>query len=153
MESLGGIPIDYRKENFLTQMLAIGGVDAAFDFISGDNFKRSFKSLRKGGILVSYGFYDNAMDKGGSIPIDYMKMVLWNFLPNGCSTSSYSIADLRKKQPNWFREDLSTLFALLKEGKINPTIEQRMRLEDVATAHKLIENAAVKGRIVLEINN
>lgn len=152
VESLDGIPIDYRNEDFLARMQAIGGVDAAFDFIGGNNFKRSFKSLRKGGILVPYGFYDNAMGKGGSVPIDYIKVALWNFLPNGRSTTFYSIADLRKKQPDWFREDLTTLFGLLEEGKIKPAIERRMRLEDAVTAHKLIEDAAVKGCIVLEIN-
>ncbi len=152
VESLGGIPIDYRNEDFLARMQAIGGVDAAFDFIGGNHFKRSFKSLRKGGILVPYGFYDNAMGKGGSVPIDYIKVALWNFLPNGRSTTFYSIADLRKKQPDWFSEDLTTLFGLLEEGKIKPAIERRMSLEDAVTAHKLIEDAAVKGRIVLEIN-
>jgi NADPH:quinone reductase-like Zn-dependent oxidoreductase len=40
----------------------------------------------------------------------------------------------------------------LKEGKIKPSIERRMKLEDAAQAHELIEVAAVKGRIVLVVN-
>ncbi len=43
VEILGATPIDYKNEDFLIQMQAIGGVDAAFDAISGENFKRSFK--------------------------------------------------------------------------------------------------------------
>lgn len=152
VKSLGGTPIDYNSEDFLEKMLAIGGVDAAFDFISGENFKRSFNSLKKGGILVPYGFYNDAMGKGGNIPVDYIKVALWNMLPNGRKASFYSIGDLRKKNPAWFKEDLGTLFALLKAGKIKPSIEQRMKLEDAAQAHELIEQAAVKGRIVLMVN-
>jgi NADPH:quinone reductase-like Zn-dependent oxidoreductase len=132
-------------------MQAIGGVDAAFDAISGENFKRSFKSLKKGGILVAYGFYDSAMGKGGNVVLDYLRVSLWNLLPNGRKTSFYGIGELRKKRPEWFKEDLTALFDLLAQGKIKPVIEQRMRLEEAARAHELIEHAAAKGRIVLVV--
>ncbi|MCP4139879.1 MAG: zinc-binding dehydrogenase [Chloroflexi bacterium] len=151
VEGLGAVHIDYAQEDFLARMQAEGKVDAAFDAISGENFKRSFQSLKKGGILVPYGFYDNAMGKGGSVPIDFMKVALWNILPNGRKASFYSIGDLRKKNPEWFKEDLDALFALLKEGKLKPAIERAMKLEEAAEAHKLIESAAVKGRIVLTV--
>ncbi|MEA3336617.1 MAG: medium chain dehydrogenase/reductase family protein [Chloroflexota bacterium] len=152
VESLGGIPIDYQSDDFVARMQAIGGVDAAFDAIGGDNFQRSFESLKKGGILVAYGFYNQSMGKGGNVPIEFMRVKLWNILPNGRSTSFYSIGDLRKKQPDWFRQDLTALFDLLAQGKIKPVIGRRMGLEDAAQAHELIEQAAVKGRIVLVVN-
>ncbi|MBE9571175.1 MAG: zinc-binding dehydrogenase [Proteobacteria bacterium] len=152
VRSLGGTPIDYKSEDFLVKMQAIGGVDAAFDAIGGDNFKRSFKSLKTGGTLVAYGFYNQAMGGGGSVPMAYMKVALWNILPNGRKTSFYSIGDLRKKNPEWFKEDLGALFGLLGQGKIKPVIEKHMKLEDAARAHELIEQAAVKGRIVLMVN-
>jgi len=152
VKSLGGTPIDYKSEDFLAKMVSIGGVDAAFDAIGGDNFKRSFKSLKRGGTLLAYGFYDNAMGKGGSVPMEYMSVALWNFLPNGRKAAFYSIGALRAKQPQWFKEDLGALFGLLKENKIKPSIERRMKLEEAVQAHELIEQAAVKGRIVLVIN-
>ena len=152
VQNLGATPIDYKNEDFLARMQAIGGVDAAFDPIGGENLKRSFKSLKKGGTLVSYGFYDQAMGKGGNVALDYLRVALWNILPNGRKTSFYSIGDLRKKNPAWFKEDLGLIFGLLKEGKIKPSIEKRIKLEDAAQAHELIEKAAVKGRIVLIVN-
>jgi NADPH:quinone reductase-like Zn-dependent oxidoreductase len=152
--SLGATPIDYKSEDFVERIQALtgDGVDAAFDAIGGGNFKRSFKSLKKGGTLVAFGFYNNAMGKGGSVPIDFMQVKLWDILPNGRSTTFYSIVPLRDKHPDWFREDLTDLFNLLAQGKIKPVIAQRMRLEDAVRAHELIEQAAVKGRIVLMIN-
>jgi len=148
--SLGGIPIDYRNEDFVERVGA-GNMDAAFDAIDMDNFKRSFKSLKKGGAFVAYGFYNNAMGRGGNVPIDYMRVALWNVLPNGRSSQFYSITRLRKSNPEWFREDLTALFDLLAQGKIKPAIERRMTLDDAVEAHKLIEKAAVKGRIVLMV--
>ncbi|MBL7162313.1 MAG: zinc-binding dehydrogenase [Anaerolineales bacterium] len=152
VKSLGATPIDYRNEDFLARIQATGGVDAAFDAIGGENFKRSFNSLKKGGTLVAYGFYDQAMGRGGNVAMDYMSIALWNILPNGRKAVFYSIGALRKKNPEWFKEDLTALFGLLTEGKIKPSIERRMKLEDAAQAHALIEQAAVKGRIVLVIN-
>jgi NADPH:quinone reductase-like Zn-dependent oxidoreductase len=152
VERLGARHIDYGAEDFVNRMQVEGKCDAVFDFIGGEHFKRSFQSLKEGGILVSYGFYDNAIGKGGSVPMDYMKVALWNILPNGRRTAFYSIGDLRKKKPDWFKEDLSTLFALLAEDKIKPAIEQLMKLDDAKEAHELIEQAAVKGRIVLIVN-
>ena len=152
VKSLGATPIDYKSEDFVARVQAAGGVNAAFDAIGGENFKRSFKSLNKGGTMVAYGFYNNAMGKGGNVPIEYMRVALWNIQPNGRKSVFYSIGDLRKKNPEWFKEDLGALFGLVKEGKIKSSIERRMKLDEAAQAHELIEQAAVKGRIVLMVN-
>ncbi len=64
----------------------------------------------------------------------------------------YSITQLRKKQADWFNEDLTELFSLLAQGKIEPVIAERMPLAEAARAHTLIEQAAVKGKIVLIVN-
>jgi NADPH:quinone reductase-like Zn-dependent oxidoreductase len=152
---LGATPIDYRSEDFATRIQALTGqgVGVAFDAIGGDNFKRSFDSLKKGGTLVAYGFYNNAMGKGGSVPLEFAKVSLWNLLPNGRSSVFYSIGGMRKKHPDWFREDLMILFDLLAEGEIKPVIAGRMGLEDAARAHELVEQAAVPGRIVLIVHD
>lgn len=151
---LGATPIDYRSEDFAERVreLTGDGVDAAFDAIGGDNFERSFKSLKRGGMLVAYGFYNDAMGKGGNVPSEFMKVALWNILPNGRSTTFYSIGALCKKCPDWFHEDLTELFNLLAQGKIKPVIAERMGLAEAARAHELIEQAAVQGKIVLMVN-
>jgi NADPH:quinone reductase-like Zn-dependent oxidoreductase len=154
VSNLGATPIDYKSEDFEAriQTLTEQGVDAAFDAIGGDNFKRSLKALKPGGTLVAYGFYNTAMGKGGSVPLEYLRLLARNYLPNGRSTVFYSIGAMRKKQSEWFREDLTDLFDLLARGKIKPVIAERMGLEDAVRAHQLIEQAAVQGRIVLMVN-
>lgn len=152
---LGAVPIDYKTEDFVARIRAEteSGVQAAFDAIGGDNFKRSFDSLRPGGILVAYGFYKAAMGGGGSIPLDFIRLKLWNFLPNGRSTCFYSISTLRHQRPDWFREDLAALFRLLAEGKIQPIIARRMPLAEAGQAHRLVEQAVIEGKIVLMVNS
>lgn len=148
---LGATPIDYRNEDFLERVrqLTGDGVDAAFDPIGGDNFRRSFMALRRGGRLVAYGFYRASLGRGGSIPLDFVRLKLWNILPNGRSTTLYSIGRWRAQHPDWFRADLTELFGLLANGQIAPVIAQRLPLTEAIRAHRLVEQAEVLGKIVL----
>ena len=155
VKQLGATPIDYKGEDFVERILSLtgDGVDAVFDPIGGDNFKRSFRALRRGGKLVAYGFYHAVLGRGGSIPLDFLRLKLWNILPNGRSTTFYSIGALRQKQPDWFSEDLEKLFDWLAQGKIKPVIAKRMPLAEARRAHELIEGAGVQGKIVLTVKD
>jgi NADPH2:quinone reductase len=61
--ALGGIPIDYKSDDFVTRVLQKtggAGVDATFDAVGGSNWWRSYKTLRPGGQnpggqLIGYG--------------------------------------------------------------------------------------------------
>src|SRR5580658_1539562 len=57
---LGGIPIDYRTEDFVKRA---AGVNAVFDPIGGRNWPRSYRALGKGGRFVGYGM--SAAIEGG----------------------------------------------------------------------------------------
>jgi len=153
VKRLGATPIDYKGEDFVERIhsLTSDGVEMVFDAIGGNNFKRSFSVLRRGGKLVAYGFYNSAMGRGGNIPLDFMRIQLWNLLPNGRSTAFYSIGALRHKHADWFSGDLTTLFDLLAQDKIKPVIAARMPLADARHAHELIEQADVQGKIVLTV--
>ena len=96
-------------------------------------------------------FKTPSMGKGGSIPLDFMRLQLWNLWPNGRSTAFYSIGALRQKHPDWFSEDLTKLFDLLAQNKIKPIIAARMPLAEARRAHELIEQAEVQGKIVLTV--
>lgn len=149
----GATPIDYKSSGFAERLreAAGEGFDAAFDPIGGESFKLSFSTLRRGGRLVAYGFYNAVMGRGGGIPRDFIRLKLWNLLPNGRSAVFYSIGALRKKRPEWFSEDLTKLFDLLVQGKIKPAIGARLPLEDIRRAHELVESATVRGKIVLTV--
>ncbi|MBC8490722.1 MAG: zinc-binding dehydrogenase [Bacteroidetes bacterium] len=150
----GGIPIDYKSEDFVKRVheLSSEGVDAVFDPIGGENFKKSFKTLKPGGILVAFGFYNAVMGKGGNIPLEFMKILLWNILPNNRKSGFYSIGGLRKKHSEWFKEDLNNLFQLLEKGDIKPEIANHFTLDKAIEVHYKIENAEIEGKIVFDVS-
>jgi len=152
---LGATPIDYKDRNWPEHIrkFSVEGVDAVFDPIGGRSFKKSFSILKPNGILVAFGFYNAVMGRGGNVPLDFMRLKLWNILPNGRSTVFYSIGLLRKRNPHWFSEDLQTLFGLLAEERIKPIIAKKMPFYEAAQAHKILENAGVQGKIVLNVSD
>ena len=146
--SLGGIPIDYRTEDFVRRA---AGVDAVFDPIGGRNWMRSYRALGKGGRFVGYGM-SAAIEGGRRNMMLAIASFAWlgiaGFVP-GKSARWYNIMTEKKKHPEWFREDLSRLLAMLLEKSISPVVAERLPLSGAARAHELIEKASVTGKIVL----
>jgi len=148
VSSLGGIPIDYRTEDFVQRA---AGVDAVFDPIGGRNWLRSYRALGKRGHFVGYGL--SAAIEGGRrnrmlAVASFAWLGLAGLLP-GKSARWYSITTEKKKHPQWFREDLSRLLTMLQERSISPIVAERLPLRDAGRAHDLLERAAVSGKIVL----
>jgi len=149
---LGGVPIDYRNEDFVERIrrLTGEGVDAVFDPIGGTNWKRSYRSLRRGGRLVPYGA-SSLLTEGkmkaalGFLTLLYLKAfpgerkVLWMF---GATARPYS-------SPELCRKDLSVLYGFLTQGRIKPVIADQIPLTEAARAHERIEQRAAAGKIVL----
>jgi NADPH:quinone reductase-like Zn-dependent oxidoreductase len=154
VRKLGGIPIDYQSEDFGDRLhqLTNGGVDVVFDAIGGSNLWRSYKVLRQGGRLVSYGFISAFSGKGNKtlkIGTTLLLGNLLNLIPDGRSTSFYSIAACKAKHPDWYRQDLTTLLDWLAQAKIKPIVSDRLPLADAARAHELLDRAEVSGKLVL----
>lgn len=151
VENLGGILIDYKNEDFLKTIKEKepNGINAVFDPMGGDYFPRSLKTLKEDGTLVGFGFQNSASGKGGNKYVDFIKIKLWDLMPTKPNSKFYLIGDWHKRKHNYFKEDLSKLFELLKEGKINPNVYKKMPLSEAKEAHRMIENGEAKGKIVL----
>jgi NADPH:quinone reductase-like Zn-dependent oxidoreductase len=151
ISSMGTVPIDYQKEDFVEYIntLKPKGVDTVFDGIGGRNFKRSFRCLRKGGVLVAYGSYGPFTGRERGSLWNYADIMIRSVLTHGKSTVMYNIVPFKEKHPDWFRDDLATLLNLLEEGKIKPVISVKLPLLRAAEAHRILEARGVKGKIVL----
>jgi NADPH:quinone reductase-like Zn-dependent oxidoreductase len=146
--ALGGIPIDYRTEDFGRRA---GGVNAVFDPIGGRNWLRSYGALAKGGRFIGYGI--SAAIEGGrrnmtlaAASLAWLKLA--GLFP-GKSARWYNIMIEKKNQPDQFREDLLRLLAMLEQKSIRPVVAERLPLREAARAHDLLERASVSGKIVL----
>jgi NADPH2:quinone reductase len=149
--SFGATPIDYQKEDFTKVVPA--GFDVVFDAIAEDGFKKSWSAVKKGGFLSAYGVQAGVQANESSWTIGswIARVHLWNALPNGKRAGFYSITSMRKDHPDWFKEDLGKLFAMVATGAIDPPrIAERVRIEDVAVAHRKLERGGLDGKLVIE---
>lgn len=153
IRSLGATPIDADAAEARLAHATGGGVDAVFDPLGGESLSRSLHALKPGGMLVAFGFQNEVLGRGGSIPLDVVKLKLWDWLPNGHATAFYSIGAMRRKHPQWFRADLTTLFEMLAEGRIAPVVAEVVPLEEVRRAHARLEAGEVAGKLVLRVTD
>lgn len=151
IRSLGATPIAADADDTAIIAATDGGVDAVFDALGGESLSHSLHAVKPGGILVAFGFQNEVLGRGGSIPLDFIKLKLWDWLPNGHATAFYSIGAMRRKHPEWFREDLARLFVMLAEGRIAPVVADVMPLAEVRRAHERIEAGEVAGKLVLRV--
>jgi len=56
---------------------------------------------------------------------------------------------LKRRKPDWFRQDMATLFDLLGRGELKPVIDRRLPLEQAALAQELLAKGETVGKIVL----
>lgn len=152
IRSLGATPIDANAPEVALLDATGGGVDVVFDPLGGESLSRSLHALKPGGMLVAFGFQNEVLGRGGSIPMDFVKLTLWDWLPNGHATAFYSIGAMRRKHPEWFREDLATLFGMLAEGRIKPVVAEVLPMAEVREAHERIEAGNVAGKLVLRVS-
>lgn len=147
--SFGAKPIDYEHEDF-TKALP-GGFDVVFDGIGERGFRRSWSAVRKGGLLSAYGFQAGVQANASFLTIGswIARLYLWNALPNAKRAGFYSITSMRKSHPEWFREDLAKIFALLERGELAPRIARRIGLDGVADAHRDLERGGLDGKLVI----
>ena len=142
----GVTPIDYQTQDFVEviRQMEPDGLDAVFDGMGGDYFKRGFSVLRRGGTVVGYGN-----------PTSFSRMfhllgqiALFNLLPNGRAARYYGAGMFRFNR-KLFMEDWAALFELLEEGKIRPILHKKFPILEAAQANALLESGQVIGNIVL----
>jgi NADPH2:quinone reductase len=161
VSSFGAIPIDYKAFDFVDEIrrLTGDGVDIVFDGIGGKHILRSYKALRRGGVVVAFG-HATALIRGGQLtggrrsrlrglPTVAGQIIRSRLIPDGKKVVPYSIQTLKRRHPDWYREDMASLFDLLSQGKLTPIVAKRLGLEEATHAHELLSDDSVTGRIML----
>jgi NADPH:quinone reductase-like Zn-dependent oxidoreductase len=155
-------------------MLPAKGVDVVLDGLGGALSLRSFRALRPGGRLVVYG-HSSTISHGRRSWRGWIEwyaatatVALWGLASPRRRVSAYRIQKLREgrqliprgarhplpvgggpRDPEWFREDFHVLLELLRDGKIQPAVAERLPLSKARRAHELLESSAAKGKLVL----
>jgi NADPH2:quinone reductase len=157
IEGLGGHAIDYKRSDFLKviQGLPRGDVDIVFDGVGGWNLLRSWRALTRGGRLVAYGLESSLAGGKRDLKRLLSSATGWaaaytlSLLTRHKRLLVYSIQMLKRRKPDWFRQDMATLFDLPGRGELKPVIDRRLPLEQAALAHELLGKGETVGKIVL----
>lgn len=149
VRELGATYVDSDSADYAT--LVAGGFDAVFDGIGEQGFSRAWRAVGPRGHLSTFGISAAIQ---GDIPfvrvgLWFAKLWAWNHFAGDRSTSFYSITTMRRKHPEWFRNDLTELLALARRGAIRPRVAERIGFDRVAEAHQRLERGGCEGKIVL----
>jgi NADPH:quinone reductase-like Zn-dependent oxidoreductase len=117
--------IDYENTRFED---VVHDVDVVFDTIGGDIRTRSWKVLKKGGILVSIVGPPPSADEAAK---------------HGVRSAFFSA------QTN--ASQLAEIAKLVDSGKIYPIVETVLPLAEARHAHELAEKGHARGKIVLKV--
>lgn len=118
--------LDYKSQRF-EELLK--DYEAVFDTVGGETTERSFKVLKKGGIIVSMlGQPDQELTQKYGVTA----------IGQGTQTTAGRLIRLAK---------------LVDGGKIKPQIDKVFRLKEVKEAFKLLEEGHPQGRVVLKIKD
>ncbi|MBP2475945.1 NADPH:quinone reductase-like Zn-dependent oxidoreductase [Crossiella equi] len=157
VRELGAIPVDYRDPEMYRRIreLAPEGVDAVFDHVGGAGITESWRLLRRGGTLVSYGTAATKDEDGDSrLPVLALfgRLLLWNLLPNGRGATFYNFW-AGKRRLAAFRarlaQDLTEVLRLVAEGVLTAQVAATFPLTKAGAALALAESRTVLGKVVI----
>lgn len=117
--------IDYTRQPFEE---AIHDMDVVFDTMGGETFQRAFKTLRKGGMMVTVvAFPEDEADRYA------VRVTRSATLPSG--------------------RDLTEIAQLVEAGEVIPHVDKVLPLTEIRQALALSEAGHARGKIVLTIVN
>jgi len=149
VEQLGGIPIDYRNEDFVARLSTEEpeGVRAVFDGVGGSNLMRSYEVLDPRGTLVVYGLSGDDGLRGAASTAGNMLRLKLRLDRRKVRFYGISVTPAA----NWraCRDDYARLLAMRLEERVAPVVAQRIPLADASAAHALLEGGGVTGKVVL----
>jgi NADPH:quinone reductase-like Zn-dependent oxidoreductase len=128
--------IEYRNVDFLAEVRRLTGkrgVDIVFEHVGADTFERSLRALARGGRVVTCG-----ATTGGDVALN-LRLVFFKLLSILGSTMG-SLAELHE------------IMRHVEAGRLHPVIDRVLPFEQVGEAHRLLEERAVFGKVVLKVD-
>ena len=132
----------YRDKPVAERVRAITGgrgVDVVFDGVGAATWQDSLKSLRRRGLLVSFG---NA--SGPVPPVSLLELTA----AGSVFVTRPSLMDYYD-EPAEIADGASRVFRMWDEGVLRPRIAARLPLDQAGEAHRLLESRRTTGSIIL----
>ncbi|SNS13454.1 NAD(P)H-quinone oxidoreductase [Antarctobacter heliothermus] len=134
--------INYRDEDFVEVLRAVGGANLILDMVGGDYLPRNVKALADDGRLVQIAFL-----QGPKIELNFAQVMMRRLTITGSTLRPQSdlakarIADALRAQ----------VWPLLDAGLVAPVMDSEFPFEEAAAAHARMESSGHIGKIVLKV--
>jgi len=128
--------IDYTKEDFTKTGQTY---DIIFDTVGKTSFSRCKSSLKQKGIYLEAAF-----------TLAILPQVLWT---SKIGSKKAKIAATGLRPASERTKDLIFLKELIEAGKIKPVIDRRYPLEQIAEAHRYVDQGHKKGNVVITLDH
>ncbi len=135
--------INYRDEDFVDVMRAVGGADVILDMVGGPYIPRNLKGLADDGRLVQIAFL-----QGPKTEVNFVQLMTRRLTFTGSTLRPQS--DLAKAKIAQQLRDV--VWPLLSQGKIAPVMDSTFNMAEAAAAHSRMESSAHIGKIVLAVH-
>ncbi|MFJ5227924.1 zinc-binding alcohol dehydrogenase family protein [Streptomyces sp. NPDC088400] len=134
------IGVDYTDEDWPEQVRTAvpGGVDVVLDAVGGDILRRSLDVLAPYGRLVMYGAASGEL---GSIPVTDLFALR--------SVTGFSLMAAHAADAERAVKDLAELTEYAAQGLLRTAVHARLPLTETAEVHRLLENRAQLGRVLV----
>ena len=135
--------INYRDEDFVDAMRAVGGADVILDMVGGPYIPRNLKALADDGRLVQIAFL-----QGPKTEVNFVQLMTRRLIFTGSTLRPQS--DLAKAKIAQQLRDV--VWPLLSQVKIAPVMDSTFNMAEAASAHSRMESSAHIGKIVLAVD-
>jgi NADPH:quinone reductase-like Zn-dependent oxidoreductase len=149
--------IDYRTLDYADEVRRLTngeGVDLVLDALGGRDWKKGYRLLRPGGLLIAFGWANMSSGERRN-PLHVVKELtgLPVFTPTTVMSDNRGIAGVNMGHMwdfiptlRWQGERLMTLYT---EGAIRPHIDSALPFTEAAEAHRRLESGKTVGKVVL----
>ena len=142
--------INYRQENFRDRVMEITGgrgVDAVYEPVGGDIFRRSLSCMAPGGRICPIGF------AGGDIPqIPANHLLVKNISVCGLFLGYYcgwGREDVRYQYADMLKADVDRMIGWWREGRLSLHTSHKVPLDNFQEAMRLVTARETMGRVVV----
>jgi synaptic vesicle membrane protein VAT-1 len=150
LRAAGATPFDYADKQWITRMKEAGGADAVFDPLGFESLAESDAVLRRGGLLVSYGFNLPALTNTPTRAVLPWVCRLYARNLRFWSGKRATFYFIDGKRPS-FASGLQELLQLQADGQLTAAIKAVFPMEKIADAHRAWGGGAGMGSFVIEV--
>lgn len=136
--------INYTSENLkdrIKELTGKKGADVVYDPVGGDYSEQALRAMAYNGRFLVIGF------AAGDIPHIPLNLVLLK----QCQIVGVFWGAWTMMNPKGHIENTAELFAMFKDGRINPRVDDEYSLDDIKEAYACLTGRRAKGKVIISI--